>query len=123
MLDDESYMSLVTFRKDGSEVPTPVWFANIAGKLWVFTDGTSYKVKRLRKNPAVRVAACNMVGKVTGPWQDGTARIVEDESLIARAKDALRAKYGWQIAVLDVISTIGGRIGRRAFLAIDLAQD
>lgn len=123
MLDDERYISLVTFRRDGSEVPTPVWFANIGDKLWVFTDGTSYKVKRLRRNQAVRVAACDMVGKVTGRWHEGSARIVEDERAIAGAKTALRAKYGWQIAVLDVISTIGGRIGRRAFLEIALRQD
>jgi PPOX class probable F420-dependent enzyme len=123
MLDDERYMSLVTFRKDGSEVPTPVWFAEIGGTFWVFTDGTSYKVKRLRRNQAVRVAACDMVGKVTGEWHDGTAQIVEDEARIAQAKKALRAKYGWQIAVLDVISTIGGRIGRRAYLEIELRRD
>ena len=55
-LDGETYISLETFRKDGSGVKTPVWAAALDGKLVVMTDGTSHKVKRLRSNPAATAA-------------------------------------------------------------------
>ena len=47
-LATESYISLATFRRNGAAVETPVWFAILDGKLYVATDGTSAKVKRIR---------------------------------------------------------------------------
>jgi uncharacterized protein len=119
-LADERYVSLETFRKDGSGVKTPVWAAPLDGRLVIFTDGTSYKVKRLRDNSKVRVAACDMRGNVRGEWIDGTARILEDKDDAKRAHEALRAKYGFQAALTDFFSRLAGRIGRRAYLEVTL---
>ena len=121
-LDSERYISLETFRKDGSGVKTPVWAAPLDGKLVVFTDGTSFKVKRLRNNPKVRVAGCDVRGQtIKTEWHDGQARIVEgDTSYIERAHRALRDKYGWQLRMLDFFSRLGGRIGRRAYLELSI---
>lgn len=112
------YLSLATFRRNGTEVPTPVWFAEAGGKLYVFTDGTSAKMKRLRNNSRVRIARCDVVGNVTGEWIDGTCRIVSEPPTIKTAYAALRAKYGWQMWAVDALSWLGGRIGRRAMLEI-----
>jgi uncharacterized protein len=120
-LDDERYVNLETFKKDGTGVKTPVWAAPLDGRLVVFTDGTSYKVKRLRRDPRIRVAACDVRGNLKGDWHDGTGRILEDAGEKARAMAALRRKYGWQIRVLDVFSWIGRRIGRRAFLELSIS--
>ena len=38
-LDRHRYLSLATFRRNGAEVTTPVWFAAGDGKLYVFTAG------------------------------------------------------------------------------------
>ncbi len=38
-LKGASYMSLATYRRDGREVRTPVWFAEGEGKLYVFSEG------------------------------------------------------------------------------------
>jgi PPOX class probable F420-dependent enzyme len=119
-LDDERYINLETFKKDGRGVKTPVWAAPLDGKLVVFTDGTSYKVKRLRRDPRIRVAPCDVRGNVKGAWLDGTGRILEDDADKARAMAALRRKYGWQIRVLDVFSWLGRRIGRRAYLELTI---
>ncbi|MFQ5353199.1 MAG: hypothetical protein ACE5D3_09040 [Candidatus Binatia bacterium] len=54
VLDGENYLNLVTFKRDGSGVETPVWFANIGGLLYVFTAGDAYKVKRLRGDARIR---------------------------------------------------------------------
>jgi PPOX class probable F420-dependent enzyme len=119
-LDDERYVNLETFKKDGTGVKTPVWAAPLDGRLVVFTDGTSYKVKRLRRDPRIRVAPCDVRGNLKGDWRDGTGRVLEDAGEKARAMAALRRKYGWQIRVLDVFSWIGRRIGRRAILELSI---
>jgi len=119
-LDREPYVSLVTYRRDGTPVQTPVWFAELDGKLYVFTDGTSYKVKRLRRDPRVRVAVCGVAGAVRGEWLDGRGRIVEEQDLVQRAYAALDAKYGWQKKLLDLGSWLGGRIDRRAMIEVTL---
>jgi hypothetical protein len=117
--DDERYISLETFKKDGNGVKTPVWTAPLDGKLVVFTDGTSYKVKRIRRNTKCRVAGCNSSGaKIHTEWKDGTARIIEDKGEAERAHAALRKKYGILMGLADVGSKLFGRIGRRAYLEI-----
>jgi PPOX class probable F420-dependent enzyme len=119
-LDAERYISLETFRRDGTGVKTPVWAAPLDGRLVIVTDGASYKVKRLRNDPRCRVAPCDARGNVRGSWHDGQCRILEDEAHKARAHAALRAKYGLQFRMLDLVATVGRRIGRRAYLEVAL---
>jgi uncharacterized protein len=56
------YLSLTTYRRDGSAVSTPVWFVEEDGRLFVITGAASYKAKRLRRNPAAMVAPCTARG-------------------------------------------------------------
>jgi len=120
-MDAHRYASLATRRRSGAEVATPVWFAERDGRLYVFTAGDSGKVKRLRHTPRVRLAPCDARGAIRGAWREGTARLVGDGAAAARAHAALRAKYGWRMRVLDLFSSLTGRIGRRAWIEIDLA--
>ena len=53
MLEGHKNMNLTTFRKSGNEVPTPVWFVILEGKLYVRTEASSGKVKRIRNNGRV----------------------------------------------------------------------
>ena len=117
-LDRHRYLSLATIRRSGVEVRTPVWFAAADRKLYVFTSGDSGKAKRLRNSPRARIAPCDARGGVRGAWREATARLVTDRALIARAGDALRAKYGWQMTILDLFSRVAGRIERRAWIEI-----
>ena len=64
----QKYISLETFKKNGQGVRTPVWFVLHNDTLYVYTEANSGKVKRVRNNPQVRVAVCNMRGDVKGPW-------------------------------------------------------
>ena len=64
-IQGRKYISLTTFRKTGQAVPTPVWFGEDDGKLYVMSRSDSGKSKRVRNNPQVRVAPCTMRGKVT----------------------------------------------------------
>jgi PPOX class probable F420-dependent enzyme len=118
---EAKYVNLRSFKRDGSAVDTPVWFATLGDRIVIFTDGTSYKVKRIRRNPKVELARCDARGGLLGPWLTGQCRIVEGEpDLVARAYDALNAKYGLLMRVLTVFSTIAGRVKRRLILEATL---
>jgi hypothetical protein len=118
MLEGERYLSLATFRRDGREVATPIWFAEEAGALVAFSAGDAGKVKRLRNSPRARFAACDARGKVHGPWHDANAAVVGDSAAQARALAALHAKYGWQMFLADFFSRLTGRYGKRAYLRV-----
>lgn len=113
-------MSLATFRRSGAEVRTPVWFATMDGKIYVFTAGESGKVKRLRHSSRARVAPCDMRGRVRDGWRDVAARIVTEPRSIEQAHTALRAKYGWQMWLSDLLSGLTGRRERRAWIEIEV---
>jgi uncharacterized protein len=119
-LDRHRYMSLATFRKNGAEVATPVWFVASDGKLYVFTAGDSGKVKRLRHTARARVAPSDARGYVRGAWRNATGRLLTEPSAIEQARAALRAKYGWQVLMADLVSRLTGRLRRRAWIEIKL---
>jgi hypothetical protein len=60
------YLSVTSFKRDGTEVATPVWFVRENGHLLAETDAESGKAKRIRRNSAVRIAECTASGKVKG---------------------------------------------------------
>jgi PPOX class probable F420-dependent enzyme len=96
-LQDQKYISLTTFRKNGIPVRTPVWFAEQDGKLYVFTNPKSGKVKRIRNNPRVRIAPSTIRGRVTGPEFSARARILPREEW-PEARRIMERKY-WLMRV------------------------
>jgi PPOX class probable F420-dependent enzyme len=88
----QKYVSLTTFRKTGVGVPTPVWFGEEDGKLYVMTRGNMGKAKRIRNNPRVKLAPCTIRGKVTGPEFAATARVLPPEEH-QRARQSINRKY------------------------------
>ncbi len=120
-LADEQYINLETFKRDGNGVKTPVWAAPLEGKLVLMSAGDAFKVKRLRRDTHARVAACDVRGKVRGPWLEATGRILEGGEDVKRAHAALRVKYGWKMAFTDFFARIAGRINKRAYLEITVA--
>jgi PPOX class probable F420-dependent enzyme len=119
-LKNDRYISLETFKKDGNGVKTPVWFVEVDNRIIVFTDGTSYKVKRVGRNPKARIAACSASGKVHGEWFDATAQIVPaQDDLARRGYEALQKRYGLQFTLLTVGAKLSGSFKRRTIIAID----
>jgi PPOX class probable F420-dependent enzyme len=119
-LDRHRYVALATFRRSGAEVRTPVWFAAVDGRLYVFTAGDSGKVKRLRHSPRARVAPSDVRGHVRGAWSEAAARLVTEPAVIDRAHAALRAKYGVQMWLGDLFARLSGRSARRAWIEIEI---
>jgi PPOX class probable F420-dependent enzyme len=56
------------------------------------TRNDMWKYKRIRNNPEVRIAACTIRGKVTGPELPGHARILPREHWAA-AHELIKQKY------------------------------
>ena len=91
------YLSLASYKRNGQEVRTPLWFAEQGGTLYLMTREDSWKYKRIRNNPHVRVAPCTARGSVTGDWADASARILPRDQE-APARNALRQKY-WLLRI------------------------
>ncbi|MFM7677639.1 MAG: PPOX class F420-dependent oxidoreductase, partial [Roseiflexaceae bacterium] len=66
-LANQEFMNLITQRKSGADVATPVWFAQDGDRLYVMTGRTAGKVKRIRNNPRVQVAPSDRAGTPLGP--------------------------------------------------------
>ena len=88
----QKYISLTTFRKTGVGVPTPVWFGEEDGRLYVMTRHDMGKTKRIRNNPSVKVAPCTIRGKVMGPEFSASARILPPEEH-KHARQTINRKY------------------------------
>jgi PPOX class probable F420-dependent enzyme len=109
-LAGERYVSLTTFKRDGTPVSTPVWVAGDDGRLLVLTGADSWKVKRLRRDHHVRVAPCTGLGKLTGDAIDAHAEIVEDTR---RVEELEERKYGWQKHLAQAITATMRRVRRQ----------
>jgi len=119
-LESEANVSLTSFRRNGTPVSTPVWIVGWEGRNYVNTAADSFKVKRIRSNPAVRLAPCTMRGKITGQWSGGRAGIVNDPAVIASVGRAMRAKYGWTVALTPLLGLLFRRFRERVILEITL---
>jgi uncharacterized protein len=91
-IQGQKYISLKTFRRNGIGVPTPVWFGEDGGKLYVMTRSDMGKTKRIRNNPKVTVAPCTIRGKVIGPEFPATARILP-RGEFAQGRTTINRKY------------------------------
>lgn len=114
---DARYVSLTSFKRDGTPVPVPVWIAPLDdGRAGFTTDAGSFKVKRIRRNPSVELRACDMRGKVA----DGadviaaTAVVVDggpEHDLVHRA---VAKKYGIQFTLVHLGGKLKRLVGRDA---------
>jgi len=92
-LQGHQYCVLVTYKKSGEPMPSPLWFGTGNGKLYFQTGAGTAKVKRIERNPHVRVAAATSRGRPRSAPLVGTARVLSiDEG--AEAERCLQANYG-----------------------------
>ena len=113
----EKYLNLESYRKSGVAVATPVWFAEEASLLYIYSLADAGKVKRIRNNPRVRVIPCDVRGKPKGIWVEGRARIL-DEAGAAHAQSLLDDKYGLIKKIGNLFSKLRRR--ERTTIAIEL---
>jgi len=118
-LDRGNYLSFATLKKSGDYVPTPVWFASQGGSFYIFSAPDAGKIKRLRNFSQCRLAACDFNGRLTSPWLNARATILDNQSDREHALALLRLKYGWQMKLTDGLSFLTGKLHRRIYIRVD----
>jgi len=120
LLADSPYLSLTTFKRDGTEVSTPVWLAPFGDGLCVITQASSGKAKRLRHTSRVLLAPCNVRGVESGARVEGQASLT-DPAGTDDVRDAIRARYGWQFRLFDLMGRLRGRGGDEVGILVTVA--
>lgn len=94
---------LTTFRRDGTPVSTPVWAApdgERPQRLYVRSERSAGKLKRLRNDARVLVAPCTVRGEPLGaPFEARARELATGEE--ALAEHALRRRYGLGRALFE----------------------
>ena len=91
--EGKKYLNIETYRRTGEPVRTPVWFVQDNDVLYVRTAVSTGKFKRIRNNPAVKIAPCDFSGNVKGDWVNAEASVAQTAESDA-AYHLLRKKYG-----------------------------
>ena len=112
-----AYVSLTTFKRDGSAIATPVWVSREAGRLFVWTEATSGKVKRIRNSARVLLAPSDARGGLQGTQIEGTATVLDLAADLARVESLHKKKYGLQFRAFETFGKVFRR-GRGGFVAI-----
>jgi uncharacterized protein len=105
------YLSITSFRRDGTGVATPVWFVQEDGRLLVETDASSYKVRRIRRNPSVMIAACTVTGRLRGEPVRAHAELLPDVE-ISRVEQLMARKYRIDLLVIKPIRSVQAALHR-----------
>jgi PPOX class probable F420-dependent enzyme len=92
--------AVVSFKRSGEPVPTPVNFGLAGGRLYFRSEPTSAKLRRIGNDPHVRVFPCNMRGRPSGPTVEGRARVLSGEEAAA-ADRALAANWTPSMKALE----------------------
>jgi PPOX class probable F420-dependent enzyme len=103
------YVSLVTYRRNGTGVATPVWHVVRGGELFLVSEADAWKVKRIRNDSRATVTVCSIRGKIApgAASAHGTARLLDPadtetvRTLLAR-KYVLSRTGNWFAKVLHV---------------------
>ena len=104
------YLSITTFKRDGTGVATPVWFVSDGSRLFAFTDLHSAKIRRIRRDPHVLVASCRPDGKLRREPVAGHAEVLTATADLERVRTLLLARYNVSYRVVMFIYRLGRHV-------------
>jgi PPOX class probable F420-dependent enzyme len=105
---NHNYLNLESYRKTGTPVTTPMWFAEYNGALYVYSLANAGKVKRIRNNANVRVVPSDRRGKPKGEWVEAKAQILNERGA-ELGHELLNKKYRWMKRIGDIFSKLRKR--------------
>lgn len=109
------YLSVTSFKRDGTGVATPVWFVSDGRRLFAFTDLHSAKVRRIRRDPHVLVASCRVDGKLHSEPVSARAEVLTADAELERVQKLLLARYKISYRVVMLFYRLGRRLrGKRS---------
>ncbi|WP_406130769.1 PPOX class F420-dependent oxidoreductase [Streptomyces sp. NBC_00989] len=117
-----SHVSLTTFRRNGQAVPTPVGSLVKDGTLYALTPPETGKAKRIRSNPQVTIAPCNMKGVVPtdAPVVRATARLLDPAETV-RVQEMMRRRF-FMYRLVRLADRALGRERRLVGIAVTVAE-
>jgi PPOX class probable F420-dependent enzyme len=116
----EKVISLETYRRNGSPVRTPVWFLEENGILYVHTDDSTGKVKRIRRNPKVRVAPSHFRGKPKAEYIDARAELETSPRTVEKYHSQINKKYGLQATFTKFLQRFSRSKAKDVIIIINL---
>lgn len=102
-LETGNYINLLTYKKNGEPVLTPVWFIFEEKKIFIRTSDKSGKLKRIKNNGNVKFALCDIRGKIKGEWHNGLAKLEANNKWVF---PKLNKKYGFFAYLLNLLYKI-----------------
>ena len=108
------YLSVTSFKRDGTGVATPVWFVSDGRRLFALTDLHSAKVRRIRRDPRVLVASCRADGKLRREPVPARAEVLTATSDLERVHDLLIERYKLSYRLVMLVYRLGRRVHGRS---------
>ena len=109
------YLSVTSFKRDGTGIATPVWSVSDGRRLFALTDLHSAKVWRVRRNPHVLVASCRVDGKLRGEPVPARAEVLTATSELERVQRLLIERYKISYRLVMLFYRLGRRLrGQRS---------
>jgi PPOX class probable F420-dependent enzyme len=101
------YLSVTSFKRDGTGIATPVWFVSDGRRLFAFTDLHSPKIWRIRHNPHVLVASCRVNGELRREPFRAHAEVLTAEVDLERVQKLLLERYKISYRVVMLFYRLG----------------
>ena len=104
------FLSVTSFKRDGTGVATPVWSVSDGRRLFAFTDLRSAKIRRIHRNPRVLVASCRPGGKLRREPVAAHAEVLTATADLERVRTHLLARYKISYRVVMLFYRLGRRL-------------
>jgi uncharacterized protein len=121
-LGAEKFVSLTTFKKDGTPVAAPMWIGRDGDHLFFWTPADSWKAKRAKNDPRVVLAPCSRRGTVREGAEpvDGITEVIAEPATVQRLAGVIRRKYGFEFIIVTFIERLLAR-GQKPRLVLRVA--
>ena len=104
------YLSVTSFKRDGTGIATPVWAVSDGKRLFAFTDLNSAKIKRVRHDPHVEIASCWVTGKLRREPVAARAEVLTAGADLERVRKLLLARYKISYRVVMLFYRLARRL-------------
>src|SRR5689334_1632134 len=111
------FLSVTSFKRDGTGVATPLWFVSDGTRLLAFTDLHSPKVWRIRGNPRVLIASCLPDGKLRMQPIPAHAEVLTADADLERVRELLTKRYAISYRLVMLAYRLGRRLRGRSGVA------
>ena len=111
------FLSVTSFKRDGTGVATPVWAVSDGTRLFAFTDLHSPKVWRIRRYPHVLVASCRPDGTLRREAIAAHAEVLTEPADLERVRKLLLARYKVSYRLVMFFYRLGRRLRRKQSVA------